>query len=908
MIPLPRRRRHSASRRLILLLLLPLAAAGKEPAGAAKAELVGQVGKARYITPTHQVLTPAGRQVELPGLRPQALALSPDGKLLAVTGKTSQLILIDPATAQVLQKVPLPVNPAAAPATPNPAPEVATAPAAQRSKEPASQLSFTGLIFSPDGTRIYLSSADGNLKMFGVRKDRSVVGLGTIAVPDARTSKRKQEIPAGLAISRDGKRLYIAGNLANKLHELDAESGKVLRSWETGVAPYDVVLAAGKAYVSNSGGRRPAKGDLTAPAGRGTSVRVDAVRYIAREGSVTVIDLAAGKVKAELLVELHASAMAASPSGAHVVVTNTGSDTLSVIDTKSDQIVEKIWARQTPADLFGAQPNALAFDRTGKRLFVCNGTQNAVAVIHFDPADNESKVVGLIPVGWFPGAIAFDSARRTLCVANIKGIGATKVFKPGDKVKLGVKDFFGTVSLVPIPTEKELPRLTELALTNMRYPKLAEAALPPRPDRAPRPVPERVGEPSVFKHVIYVIKENRTYDQILGDMKEGNGDATLCTFGERFTPNQHKIAREFALLDNTYCSGVQSADGHQWTDSGIANSYMERQVTSAFPRSYPGGKADDGIDALAWASSGFIWDNAVAHGKTFRNYGEWMLSDLGWKNPTKKDKPKWQEVWDDHKSGAQTIRLASKPAIESLRAHSKLDTVGWDLNVPDVVRAAEFIKELKQFEEKGTFPDFVILFLPNDHTGGTRGKGPTPAAQIADNDLAFGQVVEAISKSRFWPETCLFAIEDDPQSGWDHVSGYRTTCYVVSPYTRRGTTISRQYNHTSVLRTMELILGLPPMNQLDAVATPMTDCFREVADLTAFNAVPNLVPLDQLNPDPKKVTDRLLRKDAIASAQLPLEEMDRCPEDLLNRILWRAMKGSRTPYPAWAVKSVDDND
>jgi hypothetical protein len=285
-----------------------------------------------------------------------------------------------------------------------------------------------------------------------------------------------------------------------------------------------------------------------------------------------------------------------------------------------------------------------------------------------------------------------------------------------------------------------------------------------------------------------------------------------------------------------------------------------------------------------------------------------MVSDLGWKNPAKKDKPKWQEVWDDHKSGAQSIRLASKPAIESLRACSKLDTVGWDLNVPDVVRAAEFIKELKQFEEKGTFPDFVILFLPNDHTGGTRGKGPTPGAQIADNDLAFGNVVEAISKSRFWPETCLFAIEDDPQSGWDHVSGYRTTCYVVSPYTKRRMTISRQYNHTSLLRTMELILGLPPMNQLDAVATPMTECFAAVADRTPFNAVPNLIPLDQVNPEPKKITDQLLRKDAIASAQLPLEEMDRCPEDLLNRILWRAMKGSRIPYPAWAVKSVDDDD
>jgi YVTN family beta-propeller protein len=887
----------------------------KEPVRRAPpVEKVGRVAAGRYITPTNQVLTPAGLQVALPGLRPQAIALSPDGRLLAVSGKTKDLILIDPLTAQIRQKITIPGSAtAAAPTTPNPAPGAGpgagtTTPAATTEKEPATQLSFTGLVFSRDGTRLYLSNVGGNIKAFAVGKDRVVTPAGTIAVPDARTSKRKQEIPAGLAVSDDGKRLYVAGNLSNKLHEIDLDTGKTIHSWETGVAPFAVVLAAGKAYVSNSGGRRPQKGDLAAPAGRGTTVRVDPVRHIANEGSVTVIDLTTRAVKAELPVELHASALAVSPDQRHVVVANTGSDTLSVIDTRSDQVVEKIWTRQTPADLFGAQPNALTFDRSGKQLFACNGTQNAVAVIRFDPADNESKVTGLIPVGWFPGAIEFDPARRALYVANIKGIGAMKVLKPGDKAKFGTKDFYGTVSLMAVPNEKELPRLTALALQNMRYPKLAEAALPARPDQPARPVPERVGEPSVFKHVIYVIKENRTYDQILGDVKEGNGDASLCTFGEKYTPNQHKIAREFVLLDNTYCSGVQSADGHQWTDSAIANSYTERQVTSGFPRSYTGGKADDGLDALAWASSGFIWDNVLAHKKTFRNYGEWMLTELAWKDPAKKDKPKWQDVWDDYKNGTGLIRLASKPGIESLRKHSKLDTVGWDLNVPDVIRAAAFIKELQQLAEEGQFPDLAILFLPNDHTGGTRGKGPTPGAQIADNDLAFGQIVEALTRSKIWPQTCLIAIEDDPQAGWDHVSGYRTTCYVVSPYTKRRETISEQYNQTSVMRTIELILGLPPMNQLDAVATPMSACFNDAPDLTPFISVPNRVPLDQINPEPKKITDRILRQDAIASAKLPLDEMDQCPEDLFNRILWRAMKGTRVPYPEWAVKADEDDD
>ena len=246
--------------------------------------------------------------------------------------------------------------------------------------------------------------------------------------------------------------------------------------------------------------------------------------------------------------------MAASPNGRWVVVANAGSDTLSVIDTRTDQVVETICARQNPADLFGAQPNALAFDKSGGRLFVCNGTQNAVAVFDFKPG--QSSLRGLIPVGWFPGGIAYDPGRKALCVANIKGIGSTKHLKPGEPVKYNSHQYFGTLSLVPVPDERELSRLTQTALLNLRYGLLQEAKLPPRPGQPPRPVPERVGEPSVFKHVVYIIQENRTYDQVLGDLPQGNGDPSLCVFGEHITPNHHKLAREFVLLDNTYCSGI----------------------------------------------------------------------------------------------------------------------------------------------------------------------------------------------------------------------------------------------------------------------------------------------------------------------------------------------------------------
>ena len=259
--------------------------------------------------------------------------------------------------------------------------------------------------------------------------------------------------------------------MGNRLLELDAQNGALEREWPCGVAPYDVVLAAGKAYVSNIGGRRPGQGDFAAPAGRGTSVRVDPEHNIANEGSVSIIDLGQNKVKAELIVGLHATALAASPNGRYVVVANTGSDTLNLIDTRTDTIIDKIWARQTPADLFGAQPNALTFDPSGRILYVCNGTQNAVAVIKIDPEEKESKMLGLIPVGWFPGAIAYDPAHKALHVANIKGIGSARIFKPGEKVKFATKDYFGTVSIVPLPKEAELATMTALALANMHIPR-----------------------------------------------------------------------------------------------------------------------------------------------------------------------------------------------------------------------------------------------------------------------------------------------------------------------------------------------------------------------------------------------------------------------------------------------------
>jgi len=836
-----------------------------------------------YVTPVNQLLTPAGFQIELPALRPNALALSPDHSLLATAGLAHQLFIVGTQTGKILQPVPFPSDQAAKPAPVS---------AAILDPDAQAHLSFNGLVFSPDGTRIYLANVNGDIKVFDVAKDKFVSPLFSIALPPANAPGRKAEIPAGLAVSRDGKRIYVALNLSNRLGELDATTGKLLRLWDVGVAPFAVVVAGNKIYVSNWGGRRPTTNDLTGPAGLGARVRVDPAPSVASEGSVSVIDLDSTN-QTEIVTGLHTCALALSPNGKYVVVANAGSDTLSVIATPTDRIVETIFVRQSPGDPFGAQPDALVFDKTGDKLFVCNGTQNAVAVVQFNPG--HSQLLGLIPVGWFPGAIVFDASRKQIYVANLKGL--SRGLGP-----FNVGKYYNTLSLVKVPSAKKLAAFTQTALADLRYPLLAQAKLPPRENQPARPVPERVGEPSVFRHVIYIIKENHTYDQILGDVKAGNGDARLCNLGRRVTPNEHQLVHDFVLLDNTYCCGMVSADGHQWADSALASDYIERSGASGWPRSYPFG----GEDALALTPSGCIWDDAVAHGKTVRDYGEFTWSGKAWKNPGRTRALDFLACYHDFMSGANAIAYKSEPQVASLRPYVDTNMPSWDLEVPDVIRAAEFIKELKAFEQAGKLPDFSILWLPCDHTSGTRFGAPTPAAQVADNDLAVGQIVDAVSHSGFWTNTCIFAVEDDPQAGADHVSGFRTTAYVAGAYAKRGVTVSTQYNQTSLLRTMELMLGLPPMNQLDATATPMFDCFTNTPDFAAFNALTNNIPLDEMNPAPNKIADAQLRRDAYVSARLPLAKPDQCPEDLLNRILWRATMG-RQPYPEWAVKAVDDD-
>jgi YVTN family beta-propeller protein len=862
-------------------------------------EQVGHVDANRAVTPVNQVLTPAGQQLDLPGMRPQTLALAPQGKFVVASGKTNELVVVNPQTAALRARVKLPSSiadrAANAPVSPN-----------ILKPEREGQVSFTGLVFAPAGDRIYMSNVEGVVEVFQVVDSEIVQPLHFWTLPAAGAPRREAEIPSGLAVSADGSRLYVCGNLSNRLLELDTANGKVLRTIDVGVAPYDVVLVGQKAYVSNWGGRRPGPDDLIGPAGRGTVVRVDSKRHIASEGSLSVIDLQAGKVVSEIVTGLHASGLAVSPDQRFVVCANAGSDHLSVVDARSDTLAATIWAKPNPAELLGASPNAVIFSTNGDRLLVANGSQNAVAVIEFDGDDPpDSKLIGLIPVGWYPGALLMDEARSQMVVANIKGLPKSPR-QEDNRVGFNSHHYSGSLSFVPLPSDEQLADYASQVDLNLRRPRIDEALLPPRPAQPPRAIPQRIGEPSLIKHVVYIIKENRTYDQVFGGIRRGNGEPSLCIFGEQVTPNHHKLANEFVLLDNTYCAGILSADGHQWSTTAFSTDYLEKSF-AGFPRSYPDGMGIDENDALSYSPAGFIWDRALERGITMRNYGEFMGPAVKWRDAQRAGTPNFLACYRAWKDNTQDVVFESWPSVETLRPFSPTDYVGWEMSVPDQFRADFVLKELSEFEQRGEFPQLVIICLPNDHTSGTSAGCPTPAACMADNDLAFGRIVEGLSHSRFWPQMAILAIEDDPQAGWDHVSGYRTIAFCISPYARRGQVVSTQYNTTSLLRTIEQILGLPPMNQFDASAVPMFDCFCDEPDLTPYQSVAANVPLDQMNPAPAAISDPVLRADALVSAGLNFREVDRAPEDVLNRILWRAVRGSAEPYPEWAA-GVDDDD
>jgi YVTN family beta-propeller protein len=850
----------------LLIVLVPVAPGTADERDKLK---VGLQADGRIVVPTNQILMPAGQQVTFFG-RPVDLLPIEGGRLL-VAKNMRDLVFIDPATGAIKQTLALPAA----------------------SKGLSGAFSAVGL--AAIGDRIFASDSRSAIRIAKRNAD------GTYAWAGAFTLKPPAvggvPYPTGMALLGE-TRLAVCASRGNELQILNIETGEVESRIPVGVAPYMPVVIGRKIYVSNWGGEHPEKDDPRHKSS-GTPVKTDPRTSVANDGSVSVVTKAGkGWLISPIAVGGHPSGMVAGPKGRTLYVANANSDTVSVISTATDTVVETIDCKPERRLPFGTGTNAVAVSADGRMLFVANGTANCVAVVRLG---RPSQVLGMIPTGWYPGAIRLSEDGKHLYVANVKGHGALQPRKvdpkpmkegkgdgddPAAPQKRGKNshDHMGSVSLIPMPDGEALKKYTETVNANNRLGYSLAGLEKPRPDAKPVPVPERHGEPSVFEHVIYVIKENRTYDQVLGDMKEGNGDPNLCIFGEEVTPNHHKLAREFVLLDNFYCSGVLSADGHSWVNAAYATDYLEKQF-GQFTRSYP----YEGSDPLAFPTTGFLWDSALAHKKTFRNYGEFVKSAYDPKDA------KWTDLFADYTNGTARVKVTATPNIRSLDQHSHPNFPGFPLVTPDVYRAKLFIDELKQFEQKGEFPNLVYLFLPADHTNGTRPNSPTPRAMVADNDLALGMVVEAVSRSRFWAKTCIVVTEDDPQNGFDHVDGHRTVGLVISPYTKRKAVDSTCYNQTGMVKTIELILGLPPMTQLDLNATPMRGCFTEKPDLTPYSSVKNRIPLDEMNRPVKDLTGKD-REFALKSLELDFDVEDRADEDTLNRILWHSVRGNQ-PYP-----------
>ena len=804
---------------------------------------VGEDSQGGYVVATGQRVRPAGKTLAYNG-RPVDLTVSPDGKSVYLKDDKG-VTVVDAGVWKVRQRLSF----------------------------PKSGGSMHGIVVSRNGRRVFATNAANELFVGTAADDGTLSWTQTIGLPGKGAS-----YPCGIALSGDERTAFVCLSRSNTLAVVDLDGGKVVKEIAVGVAPYDVVVSDdGKtAFVSDWGGRKAREGEKSADSS-GTMVPVDN-HGVARVGCVSFVDLAAGKESQQVEVGLHPADILLSRDGKTLFVANANSDSVSVLDTEKQSVLRTI-SVNPGSGLKMAGTNALALGGDGKTLFVALANRNAVAVVDL----SSNRVFGLMPTGFFPGALAISGGN--LHVACVKGVGSRGTENASTNGH-SVYSVVGTLSRITANFDPAaLQKYTAQANLDSRE-QDAIAALQRVPTFAkgkPVPVPAHIGQPSVFKHCIYIIKENRTYDQVLGDLEQGNGEPKFCLYGRRITPNHHALAERFVLLDNFYCNGVNSADGHSWATEGNNTDHLEKSF-GGFTRSYTFGD-----DALTYSASGFLWDNVLDHGLTFRNYGEMDYTD-------EKPDVSYTVLLEDWKTKAGKIAFSHKIGVARLKKYSNPDSPGWNMDIPDVVRADVFLKDLTRCERENKFPSLAVVYLPNDHTTGTTPGDPTPNSYLADNDLALGRVVEGISRSRFWKDTCIFVVEDDPQAGVDHVDGHRSPCLLVSPYTRRGVVISNFYNQTSVLHTMARILGLPPMNRMDALSPLMTSCFTTAPNFAPFVSLPNTVPLGQLNERPKTSDTQALYW-AKASARLNLRSPDQIQDDTLNRALWFAARKS-TLYPA----------
>jgi len=708
---------------------------------------------------------------------------------------------------------------------------------------------WLGLAWSSDGTHLYSAGAAEN-SIYEFTWDKGALtaaGKISIGQPERRTGGEflNAGFIGGLATSPDGTMLYAIQVFGQALSAIDLQTRREIKRVTLPAEPYTTAVSAdGRiVFVSLWGGSKVLlfEGNTLAPLG-------------------------------EVPVGPHPNAMVLSRDGARLFVACANTNAVYVIDLAARAAREQISVALYPNAPVGSTPNALALSPDARTLLVANADNNTVAVVDVEKP-GASEVEGWVPVGWYPTAVMFSSDGSRFFVLNGKGTTSEPNLRgpqPGGVTVAGRYTgnmFQGTIAIVPTPDRAALTAMTRRVLALTPYREATRLA----PADAPigNPIPRRVGGSSPIKHVFYVIRENRTYDQVLGDIPRGNGDASLTLFGEDVTPNAHAIAREFTLFDNFYVDAEVSYDGHAFSMGAYATDVVEKLwPTNYAGRGTPylsegGFNIRDQYGNFSAPPEGYIWDFAKRAGVSVRSYGEFA----SWARP----------------GGA--VR-ADVPGLEGL-VHPTYPP--FDLAIQDQHRADIWLEEFKKFERDGTLPQLSIIRVGNDHTSGTSRGAWTPRAMVADNDLALGRIVEAISHSRYWKEAAIFVLEDDAQNGPDHVDAHRSVLFAISPFSKRRSVDSTLYSTTSVLRTMELILGLPPMSQYDAAATPMYRAFQPGPDLTPFSKLAARVPLDEKND--------WGAPGAAASARMNLREADRAPELELNEIIWKSVRGADSVMP-----------
>lgn len=717
--------------------------------------------------------------------------------------------------------------------------------------------SWFGLTVSPDEKRLWWSGGGGGmLHAFSFNEGKLTrLDAGDPTAATLANVEYKHKFRSGMALDAARNLLYSLDIDAGQLIAVDLTGRQSDRVLAIGGRPYDVAIArnGSRLYVSDWAGR-----------------------------AVLAVDPDDMRVEANIGVGEHPNQIAVSPVDDRIFVACASSNSVAVIDTGRGIVTETIYTALFPEAPEGSTPDAVAVSPNGQKLFVANADNNCIAVVDI-AAPSRSQVQGFVPTGWYPTAVAVSPDGKYLLVGVGKGnqTQANPIPKrpqeanPGERRRLPFPyigtTLSGALSIVPMPTDEQLAAYTETVYRNCPY---SDKLLTDAPYAEKTAIPTKVGELSPIKHVIYIIKENRTFDQVFGDIGRGNCDPSLVMFGEDVTPNHHKLANEFVLLDNLYCNGHVSADGHPWSTMAYNTDYIARN----WALTYSGreGVDDDEEGNLQKAPSGYLWDACARNNLTFRSYGEYG---------NRVSQPDG------------SVRMEAR--VPGLIGHI-CPTYGIPKEAGQRVRDTDnvesFLKEFRESEKNGNLPQFIVMSLGEDHTSGTQPGAYTPQACVASNDLALGRLVEAVSKSKYWPQLAIFVIEDDAQNGPDHVDAHRTVGLVISPYAKRHHLDSTQYTTVSMVRTMELILGLDPLSQFDAAANPMFASFTATCDPTPYNAVPAQIDVNAKNDALAYGAERSLKMD--------FTEYDKIDDFELNEILWRAVKGKDAPLPPAVRRAI----